>query len=745
MVISKPQQSDITSCDKEPIHIPGRIQAHGMIIVLSEPDLIIEQISTNVEQFIGQSANDLLGTPLATLLGDSLNEIREHQQQLQSGDIQSFSLTLNDKLYQAILHRNAQARLILELEPEPMTQALNAHQVYNQVEKSITSLENASDLDDLYQKTVAEVRQLTGFDRVKLYRFDVDWHGWVVAESKADHMPSYMDLHFPATDIPKQARALYVRNRMRLIADVHAEPAGLLHQPDDTIPIDMSDMALRAVSPIHIEYLQNMGVGASMSISILKDGVLWGLIACHHTTTLHVPYRIRIICKLLSLTVSTQLIAKEQQVLSDAHAQARYLQDDIFDAMLEATDPMDALIENTDNLLQLINASGLVIWLNGQADTVGNTPSFDQIEDIILFLKQLDRDIYSTESLSEVLTSARDYAEITSGVLAIKISQTLDQFILWLRPEQVQTVHWGGNPEKSKTITEDGETRINPRKSFEKWSQNVQQTAIPWEQKDKDAALILRSNIVDVILRRVNELKQLNLRLERSNLELDAFAYIASHDLKEPLRGIHNYSSILIRRYADQLGEDGQSKLDTLVRLTQRLDTLLDSLLHYSRVGRLELTIAETDLNLLIRDVNEALTARIQESPTEIVIPRPLPTIFCDGTQLAEVYTNLISNGIKYNTSNPKIIEIGYDQDEENTTILYIKDNGIGIPKKHQESVFRIFKRLHRRDDYGGGIGAGLTIVQKIIQRHNGTIWLESTESEGTTFYFTIETPEETQ
>ena len=248
----------------------------------------------------------------------------------------------------------------------------------------------------------------------------------------------------------------------------------------------------------------------------------------------------------------------------------------------------------------------------------------------------------------------------------------------------------------------------------------------------------------------------MNQELTRSNVELDAFAYIASHDLKEPLRGIYNYSSFLIEDYAEVLDEAGVDKLNTLMRLTNRMEDLINSLLHYSRLGRAELQMHSVDLNNLIAGVLDVLRASERDTQVEFKIPRPLPKVNCDRTQVSELFTNSIGNGIKYNQNSEKIIEIGYltadkysaankilkysdNTDFQNKYIFYVRDNGIGIREKHLESIFRIFKRLHSQKKYGGGTGAGLTIAKKIVERHGGEIWIESEYKKGSTFYFSLQ------
>lgn len=241
---------------------------------------------------------------------------------------------------------------------------------------------------------------------------------------------------------------------------------------------------------------------------------------------------------------------------------------------------------------------------------------------------------------------------------------------------------------------------------------------------------------------RTRELARRNEELHQSNKELDDFAYIASHDLKEPLRGIHNYSNFLLEDYSDKLDDDGRSKLETLMRLTRRMETLIDSLLQFSRLGRVDLAMDRVDLNQIVAETLDSLAITLQEEKVDVRMPRPLPKVRADRVRVGEIFANLVVNAVKYNDKPQKWIEIGTLNGSPpggGPPVFYVRDNGIGIPEKHFDAVFRIFKRLHGREKFGGGTGAGLTIVKKIVERHHGRIWLESSPGEGTTFYFTLQ------
>jgi light-regulated signal transduction histidine kinase (bacteriophytochrome) len=274
--------------------------------------------------------------------------------------------------------------------------------------------------------------------------------------------------------------------------------------------------------------------------------------------------------------------------------------------------------------------------------------------------------------------------------------------------------------------------------------------------KGRIDSLLLERAIRYAIDRKRNELAlaEQARALARSNTELEDFAYIASHDLKEPLRGIRNYADFIIEDHGAKIGEEGLQQLQTIARLTKRMEDLIETLLHYSRVGRVDLAMVETDLQDILVQVLDSLQISLQEAGIEVRSPKPLPTIVCDQARVAEIFRNLVTNALKYNDKEEKWIEIGFhaNESEPATTnghgspspqrkpiVFYVRDNGIGIPEQHRDSVFRIFRRLHGRDKYGGGTGAGLTVVKKVVERHEGKIWLESQVGEGTTFYFTLQ------
>ncbi|RCJ21747.1 cyanobacterial phytochrome A [Nostoc sp. ATCC 43529] len=745
--ISIPFEVDLTNCDREPIHIPGYIQPHGVLLALQEPELTILQCSNNTYSLIGIEPEYLLNQPLSNFLeSEQINFLKDCLSQDDLELVNPLEIIIKARIenlhYDAIMHRINKI-LVLELEPTFLEKTNGFFKFYHLVKQAISKLQVASCVLELSQILAQEVKKITGFERVMIYRFDEDWNGAVIAEQKPEYLTSYLGLHYPASDIPVQARQLYSQNWLRLIPNADYQPAAILptNNPVTGQPLDLSKSVLRSVSPLHVEYMHNMGVTASMSISIIKNQKLWGLIACHHQSPKYVPYEIRNACEFLGQITSVELSAKEDSEDSEYKIQLKSVHSKLVEYMSAENNFIEGLIQHQPNLLNLVNAQGAVVYFEKEYFAVGDTPEKSDIQNLIEWIYQnVQEETFYTDSLSKIYPEAEKFRDVASGLMALSFSRVQKNYVLWFRPEVVRTVNWGGNPHKPVEVTGNGNLRLSPRKSFDLWKETVRLKSLSWKACEVNAALELRSAIIGVVLRKADELAQLNIELERSNNELDAFAYIASHDLKEPLRGIHNYSNFLIEDYGEILNEEGREKLRTLIRLTQRMEDLIDSLLHFSRLGRVDLSMQQTDINSVVQRNLDLLSARIEEMGVEIRIPRSLPTVYCDRVQVGEVFNNLIANAIKYNDKPEKWIEIGYIEAASPAAVtFYVRDNGIGIREKHFEAIFRIFKRLHGPSKYGGGTGAGLTITKKIVERHGGKIWVESTYGEGSTFYFTLQ------
>ena len=729
---------------KEPaINLNSKIQHHGVLLVLEEPELNILQVSRN--------AASILDCPLEALLEKNLEDLLDP---FQIGRIKSrltedsLDFTNPTKIwvkkrredyavFDAVFHRNSEGILVLELEPAISEDNIPFLSFYHLAKASINQLQASANLEDYCQVIVETVRKVTGFDRVMLYKFNENDHGCVLAEDKLESMEPYLGLNFPESDIPKPARKMFLSNLIRLIPDASGEPVDIFPHlnPITERPIDLINSSLRSPYPCHVEYLHNMGVGASLTISLIKEGRLWGLIACHHQTPKFVSYELRKACEFLGRMIFGEIYTREETQDYDYRMKLKNIQSSLIDYMSQEDNFIAGLIKHQPNLLDLTSAQGAAISFGGKYTLIGETPKEVDLNDLVTWLqKNVSEEIFYTNSLAEIYPDAEKYKNIASGLLAIPIGKR--NYVLWFRPEVIQTVNWGGNPNQAFEVNEEsGNLRLCPRKSFELWKETVRLTSLPWQSVEIKAALELRKAIVNIVLRQAEELALLAADLERSNAELKKFAYVASHDLQEPLNQVANYVQLLEMRYQNALDEDANEFIGYVVGGVSLMQTLIDDVLAYSKVDMQNIEFSPTSAEAALEKALNNLRRRIEETGATITHDE-LPTVMADSTQLMQLFLNLIGNAIKFKSEKPPEIHIGVSRSEDEW-LFSVSDNGIGIEPRFSDRIFVIFQRLHARDEYPG-TGMGLAICKKIAECHRGNIWVESQLGEGATFNFTI-------
>ena len=737
-----PDPADIAGCDNEPIHIPGSIQPHGILLALDEPGLHVLQASVNVNAMLGLDAREVLGRSVAELIGPSTfaalrsslggGDLKGHPRFLAKGPL---AVDAGRRPFDAILHRH-DGVLILELEPASIDEATAFRDLYPIVRTSMTGLEGAASVPEVCRQAAIEVRRITGFDRVLVYRFDEDWNGTVVAEDRNDELPSYLDLRFPAGDIPAHARGLYLANRVRLIADAGYRPVPIVPEvnPKTGRPLDLTFATLRSVSPVHVEYMVNMGTAASMSISILRKDRLWGLISCHNRTARVVAFEVRTAGDFLGQILSLQIAAREQHEEIEHRIGRKAIQVRLLAGMTQGDDFVEELARHEADLLELVEAQGAAILLDGHCTLLGLTPDREQVGRIADRLAD-DRaeDVFATDSLAGHLDEASVYKDRASGLLAITLSKLHQGYLLWFRPEVIRTVTWGGDPAGSK-VEEGG--RIHPRKSFEAWKETVRFKSSPWRSSEVEAANELRNAIVGIVLRRAEERAQLSAELERSNKELEAFSYSVSHDLRAPFRHIVGYSEMLREEEGDRLTDEGRRYVQTIIDSAQYAGTLVDNLLAFSRMGRTTIHPVPIDMNALTRSVvGDVMSEAGGRSITWKI--GDLPPVEGDLMMMRLVMSNLASNAVKYTRPRAEaVIEIGVEV-KGGEVVFFVKDNGIGFDMRYSDKLFGVFQRLHRMEDFEG-TGIGLANVRRIMSRHGGRVWGEGKVDQGATFSFAL-------
>ncbi|GJE39581.1 ATP-binding protein [Methylobacterium persicinum] len=737
---------DLSVCDREPIHIVGSVQPHGFLLTLALPDLTVVQASENAPSSASPGASlDGAFPELAVLVRRYLDG-----EAPQDGATYLRTVTLGSgssrQGYEVAAHR-VDDLVVLELEEtDNLSGDAGLDALTPRLRAFVEHLHAARSVEDLCQLLAEDIRYVTGFDRALVYRFDRDWHGTVLAEDGSGILPSYLDLRFPASDIPAQARELYRRNRLRIIPDAGYRPVPI--HPSATPagkPLDLSQSVLRSVSPVHVEYMRNMGTMASMSVSILVDGALWGLVSCHNRDPKRVPLQARNACDFLTQIFALQLAARERGAQAEQRLALGAVQARLLAYMAEEESFVDGLLNHPDDVLALVNASGAAVVTAEKCRLLGATPSEREVRALSDWLAARDEEeVFVAEALSEVFPPAEAFADRASGVLAISVSKKYASYVLWFRPEVVRTVKWGGNPVKAvRPDPSGGPDRLHPRKSFEIWKETVKGRSLPWTLPEVEAAKDLRASVLGIVLRRAEELAAISEELQRSNKELEAFSYSVSHDLRAPFRHIVGYSNLLKTREGANLSEKGRHYVETIIEAAFSAGTLVDNLLSFSQMGRHALNKVTGDLNALVEEVRRKVQRDITPDRTVRWEIGDLGRVHADPVMLRLVIENLLSNAVKYSRGKPvAVVEIGRAPPQDGEAVFYVRDNGAGFDMAYVDKLFGVFQRLHRVEEFEG-TGIGLANVRRIVERHGGRTWAEGRLGEGATFYFTLPIREE--
>ena len=738
---------DLTACDREPIHILGTLQPHGFLLAVEGDDLRVVQASANVPDGPDRPAATLHGRPMEAVfpdIADALAAYRAAPPREGASYLRTLSLDTSEgpRSYDLAAHRSG-GLIVAELEETAGEAVGGLDALAPRLNAFVDGLHAATTVEALCGLLAADIRHVTGFDRALVYRFDRDWHGTVVAEDGNGRLPSYLDLRFPASDIPVQARELYRRNRLRIIPDAGYAPVPIVPAltPATGSPLDLSHSILRSVSPVHVTYMRNMGTMASMSVSILVDGALWGLISCHNRTPRRVPLQARNACDFLSRVFALQLAATERGVLAEERVALGTIRGRLLAHMAREEVFLDGLLNHPDDALALVGATGAAVIGREACRLIGATPTADEIRGLYGWLSahHAGEAVFETDALGENYPPARDFAGVASGVLAISISQKYAHYMVWFRPEVVRTVRWGGDPHKAATSDpEGGPDRLHPRKSFEIWRETLQGRSAPWTLPQVEAARELRASVLGIVLRRAEELASLSEELQRSNKELEAFSYSVSHDLRAPFRHIVGYSELLRAREGERLSENGRRYVETIIEAAHSAGTLVDNLLTFSQMGRNALNRVTGDMNVLVEEVRRKVLRDLGPDRQVRWQVSSLGRVHADPVMLRLAVENLLSNAVKYTRGKPEaMIEVGREPDRDGEAVFFVRDNGVGFDMAYVGKLFGVFQRLHRAEEFEG-TGIGLANVRRIIERHGGRTWAEGALGRGATFHFTL-------
>ena len=699
---------DLENCSSEPLHRIHSIQPFSELII-TDKSLTSWYYATEkfVKSLQKQSPKELVSLYLSLDQWDTKEEL---------------TFIEGDK-HNVIIHSENNL-LIFEI-----VYNSQKHSIYKEeaLRDATVEIMSAPDLDNLLVKAVNCVYEIIGYDQVMIYKFDHDGSGKVMLEQKKDTMPSYMGLKFPASDIPEQARQLYNYSKIRSVYNTEIEHNRLYRNTESKTDyeLDLKKVHARGVSPIHMQYLRNMGVNSSFSLGISVDNELWGLIACHNKSPRFLYYQEREWLKFLSILISNQI--NLQLTFEDKELTNKYkiLNNTLFLDVKKSDNLVEKIINNASDIFKIFKADGISVFVNGIYETHGIVLDEAKVFKMASeFDKKEDKDqIVHDNRLPSEYVNGNNIA----GYLYLPMSLDNNNFIIIYRAERKYKETWAGNPNKSKAYDPDNKS-MNPRNSFSKWIDEVNGTSLPWTKLDIKRAQSLKENIYAAVYQRFGELEKLYNKLELAYAELENFSSVLSHDLKAPLRIIENFTKFVIDDFGDQIGNKGLEMLDATYENAQKMKTYINGILEYSKFAKSVINVNKLDLEKLI--TKEVSSIKHLYPKLEVELNCQLQEIYGDELMITQVICNLIDNAAKYSsTKNNPRLSIDTYEENDNFYIVF-KDNGIGIPDKMLSAIFDMYRRAVSNKQHEG-TGIGLSIVKSVILRHEGEVIATHNEPEG--------------
>lgn len=723
---------NLTNCEFEAIHIPGSIQPHGFLLAINATTWKIDFCSGNIQDYIAVNHNKILNSTFKDVFGeDQQNRVDDYilKNLLLSSSLLKLHLKGVDFL--CTLHKS-EGNYILEAE-KTTENAKKITDVYEQTSQFLSYMNEAHSLKELCQMVAEGTREVTGYDRVMIYRFDKDYNGEVFAESVRNDLEPFLGLHYPHTDIPLQARELYMKNLLRLIVDIEYKPVPIytIDDGNETKNLDLSLSILRSTSPMHVQYLSNMGVGATLTISLIHKKKLWGLIACHHYSVKNLTPEIRLASQLQGHFITSQIDVRQSNEEYDVARKSNIALEKLNSYDFPATESYFKFIADTPEILEICNAYGVAIIYNFEIYKGGLTPDDHNINKISLWAAEnAKKNTFHTEKLLDYLSDSTEYCSEASGIVYHSLGTDNLNCIIWFRPESLTEVNWAGDPNKAIIKDING---LYPRNSFKLYREIVKCQSKIWLQPELNAAanyahtLQKQFNLLN-ITKEEEKYRKLSEVLKETNSELENINWISTHDLQEPLRKIQMISSRILGTESEVISENVFNSMQRMNNSANRMQTLLIDILKYTKIKNVEDSFECINLNKIVEEIYADMQDQLNDKKGKINIEN-LPETEGMPFLIKQLFSNLIQNSIKYASSerNP-IIDIKYlgkTQHDESAQdwfkVIEISDNGIGFEQVFAEKIFKIFSRLHNHTEYVGS-GVGLALCKKIMTVHKGFI-----------------------
>ncbi|MGZ5272934.1 MAG: ATP-binding protein [Kaistella sp.] len=731
---------NFVDCHEEPIHISGHIQSYGYLLGLDADTFTIK--------FFSQNITDLFAVTHADF-GKTMQEMHEVFSALLSSHIMAdvdFS-TLKD----ADLFLD---KITLEGTSVHFSYYRLGNHIYFEFEKVLEdfsqrsyltkryiTIHNAVDPTEIWNELLLAITEATDYDRTMVYQFFEDGSGRVIAEKVKNKVESYMNLHYPENDIPRQARELYLKNRKRIFSNVYSEPVPIISQR--TEPIDLTYSSVRAMSPVHGQYVKNSGASSSFSTSIIVDHKLWGMVTCQNIEPKHIDFVNRVRAEILTTIAANAYSSYESRLLVSENEELEWQIKDLKNKFL-AYDNLEALIfHNMEDMRRYAGADGFAVVIKDDIQTSGTVPEVSCIKKIADWARNNPlKNFYANHEFSDITQGNLGDIRNAAGVMFGFTDEKRHELLIWFRKEVDREVLWAGNPIKqTETKLQDGELKltVSPRKSFETYITNIKGKAKPWTHRDILAGKKIVSAILETTYSQVRMVQELNEELKNVNEELDSFSYTISHDLGTPLTVMKLNVQLLARSLKDNPAV--QNRIDDVMTEINGMEKMMRGVLNLSRAKSSEIEMGNLETAEIIHKLIYDSKLILNSEKTEVVV-KDLPNVWADRTMLYQALMNVIGNAVKYSSrnENPQVIIGGENVGDQ--VVYTITDNGIGIPKSAQDKMFKIFNRMDNVQGYKGN-GVGLSIVYRIMERLGGSISYESEENRGTTFKLTFQKPQD--
>lgn len=725
----------LDDCSKERIHIPSAIQSHGYLMVTDIMCHSLLYLSQNSLEFFDIHVKEMRDQSVANILPNALiDTIREQTAILATNKAAVTNAVINFDEFDVIFFRSAE-HIIIELEQQ--SEAGKAHDLglIDSLEYYCSTLLTMTETNALHDFFAQQVRKVTGFDRVKIYQFDASWNGCVIAEDKANFMASYNGLNFPASDIPAQARSLYEKNLIRLIANVNEQISPVLTvASDEEQPLDMTYCVLRSVAPVHIQYLKNMGVTATMSVSIMQDGELWGMLVNHHNTPKIVSYRTRLLCEVMMHLYS----AKLAKLINERKVEVGHSQKNLLKAFsnIDGENTEQSLRRVYEESIECLEADGLLLFNQGKVERLGNIPDTINTERIAeWWLSKVRFSPVATEDLEATLMKDYADAQAQGGALFMPLGVYKEHFAMWYRLPIVKKVVWAGNPGKLNHDSADNKV-LSPRLSFEKWQADVEHQSEKWDEMTIATAQGIANILLDSERHHALQLGQLKTQ----------FLSEISHELRTPLTAMSSIIQIL--KDDASLHEPIRDLVLTLDTSSKAVINLINDVLDIDRVesNATDVVFVPFQPQALIEEVRSIMAVQCQKKTLTLNVQYlgdVHMTVLSDILKIRQILFNLVGNAIKFTQSGFINIICKLAESKREVTlyelVIEVTDSGVGIPENELPLIFdKFYQARNSAQPIGLGSGLGLPISHSLAQVMGGDITVTSKVGMGSKFVFSV-------